>query len=809
MGLAFSVALAQEVTTVITPDGTLGTEVTPNGDVHDITGGTSRGGNLFHSFDRFDVGAGDTALFHGPDGTVNIVGRVTGGDPSDIYGTVSSDIPGANLFLLNPAGVMFGPDARVDVMGSFYVSTADELHFSDDTYFSAHLGNGGTLSMASPVAFGFLRQALDGAVRERPAAITLDGANLNVSPGETVSLVGGDITMRGGSLLAPGGTVQVARVALPQRERGTVPLALAGVSSDHGLDDFDALGAIELSGSARLDTTGNGGGTIVIRSGRLVVQQASLTAFNPGSADSPGIGIDIDVRDTLRLSNGTIATRSTGAGNGGDVVIRGGDVILTDNALINTRSGGRRSGEVGDIDVMADHVMMSNNASIFSATVGSGVAAGTVRIEASGTISIVDRNGDSSPTGIFTFSDPSAEPGRVEIVAGRLEMDGGAVGTPRFSNFDRLFPGARSGRIVVDVDHLHLTGGARIDSSTSGSEDAGTVVISANEAVLSDGATISTGTTGDGNAGDIEIEVARLTLTSGAQITTGSGRVEGDAVVVGNGRGGAVRIRATETIVISGTDSSIRSDTRGSGQGGIIRLDAPDIQLTDGALISAESFAAGDAGQVQIDTQTLSLRDSAIATDAAEANGGDITITSRSVRLKNSSITATVRGGKGGNIRFLPNDSVVVLENSEIVTEAGQGQGGDISIGGLAADANSRVSASSELGIDGQVDGLTAVNLGSVTPLPQNFAPELTLFDEFCAQDLRGGQISSFVVAGRDGLPADPSGGLPSSIIEMAEGRRARADNNQDRLAVVRLREAWAHYCAKQRRKAAMLQSAR
>jgi filamentous hemagglutinin family protein len=146
------------VTSAITGDGTLGTTVTQSGTIHTITGGTrpGEGPNLFHSFDRFSVGTGDTARFDGPTGITNILSRVTGGQLSVIDGRLQSTIPGANLYLLNPSGVLFGPQARLEVGGSFHVSTADFLRFADGANFSAHLGQESVLTVALPTAFGFL-----------------------------------------------------------------------------------------------------------------------------------------------------------------------------------------------------------------------------------------------------------------------------------------------------------------------------------------------------------------------------------------------------------------------------------------------------------------------------------------------------------------------------------------------------------------------------------------------------------------------------------------------------------------------------
>src|SRR5437870_1783324 len=148
LGGLCAVSLAQ-VTTALRPDGTLGTAVTRNGNIYTIMGGTrpGNGPNLFHSFDRFSVGTNDIASFTGPQtGITNILSRVTGGQRSDIDGTLRSEMPGANLYLLNPAGVLFGPNASLDVSGSFHISTADYLRLADGARFFVRLSETSTLS---------------------------------------------------------------------------------------------------------------------------------------------------------------------------------------------------------------------------------------------------------------------------------------------------------------------------------------------------------------------------------------------------------------------------------------------------------------------------------------------------------------------------------------------------------------------------------------------------------------------------------------------------------------------------------------
>ena len=199
-----------QVTTTITPDGTLGTTVTRSGPVVGINGGTRHGPNLFHSFDRFSVGTGEMASFTSTQtGIRNILSRVTGGQRSDIDGQLRTDgllrTEGAHLYLLNPAGVLFGPNASLDVRGSLYVSTADYLRLADEARFSARLSQTSTLSMAPPVAFGFLGP--------QPAGITISGSTLTVPPGATLAVIGGDIQITGGRVLptlgAPSGQIHL------------------------------------------------------------------------------------------------------------------------------------------------------------------------------------------------------------------------------------------------------------------------------------------------------------------------------------------------------------------------------------------------------------------------------------------------------------------------------------------------------------------------------------------------------------------------------------------------------------------------
>ncbi len=173
-----SALLAGAAQAQVTLDGTLGRAGALSGPNYQITPdlGQQRGGNLFHSFGQFSINTGESATFSGPHSVSNIIGRVTGGQMSFIDGTIRSTIPGANLYLLNPAGMLFGENARLDVNGAFHASTADYVRLDDGGRFDARTPANSLLTVAPVAAFGFLG--------ESPAPITLTG-EFPPSPGRT------------------------------------------------------------------------------------------------------------------------------------------------------------------------------------------------------------------------------------------------------------------------------------------------------------------------------------------------------------------------------------------------------------------------------------------------------------------------------------------------------------------------------------------------------------------------------------------------------------------------------------------------
>ena len=225
-----------------------------------------------------------------------------------------------------------------------------------------------------------------------------------------------------------------------------------------------------------------------------------------------------------------------------------------------------------------------------------------------------------------------------------------------------------------------------------------------------------------------------------------------------------------------GTPSGIFSRSTGTtsdaGPGGKIALTAEQsVTISDGASVSASSTGSGNTGNIQINAgNQFDMTNSTVTTEANHASGGAIKITTTpngTVELTNSTISASVLDGTGGGGSVNIDPQFVILQNSQILAQAMQGPGGNISIttNVLLPDANSTISASSQFGVNGTVtiQSPNAPASGQIQPLGKTPLTATALLNQRCAA-LAGGEFSSFTVAGRDSLPTEPGGWLASPL---------------------------------------------
>ena len=346
----------------ITPDGTLGTEssvVTPgSGGVNVISGGATRGANLFHSFEQFSVPTGGPTYFDNALDVQNIIARVTGSSISNIDSLLRANAS-ANLFLLNPNGIIFRPNASLNIGGSILGSTALSLNFADGTQFSvtAHPKTP-LLSVSVPIGLQFGGNA--GSILNQSQATNSSGeaVGLHVQPGKTLALVGGNVSLDGGSLNAPGGRVELGGTSAV----GTVELRVDDSNLRLSFPDGLAQAEVSLDNGAKVSVRAGGGGSIAINAQNLNLAEGSgLLAgidLGLGSVDSKAGDIEVNATGAINLSDESFIrnTVQPGAvGNGGGINITTGSLSVNNGAQISTSASASTFGlgDAGSVTINA------------------------------------------------------------------------------------------------------------------------------------------------------------------------------------------------------------------------------------------------------------------------------------------------------------------------------------------------------------------------------------------------------------------------------------------------------------------------
>lgn len=746
-------------------DGKLGASTTLAGPNFNIPAslGTTHGNNLFHSFSQLNLSAGEVATFSGPANIQNILSRVTGGAASTIDGTLRSTISGANFFLINPNGVVFGPNAAIDVSGSFAASTANYLKLADGARFMASLdADDSGLSSAPVSAFGFLGSS--------PAAISVNQSTLAVGAGQTVSLVGGALTVEGGVIQSPGGRINAVSVS----SQGEVPVDPRSVSLSDFSTSFPTQGDISLTTGARLDANGDGGGRVVIRGGRLTVDDSKIQANTTGATD--GQGVDIGITGAFDLLNGgqVISLSTLGLGNGGDIQITAGSIHVdgagrVDDSFqpltqISTATGdlfdGGGSGRGGDVVIHTGSLDLSNSAQISSSTFGAGNA------------------------------------GNIDITASSVRMDALLSTTTQISaNSQQIVGGGNAGNITLHTDTLDMLNGATMLAATFGSGLAGNVDVTAQAVSLKTGAIITAATFGAGAGGNVHVTTGTLDVNGFDAVNGAPDYLTGIQAVTTSfdGPAPAGTLQVTADTVNLQHNGSLFTTTYGLGAGGNINVNTRQLVLGNGATVRAASESDGAAGQIALTaTKDVELSgNSAVSTSALGSSGGNIGITAgENIRIVDSQVTAQAGPGGGGNITlqaplkiYQRNSTVTaqaigdggnlnidpiffVLDNSSLISRSSSANGGNISIlSDFFFQSGSSIDASAPFGLPGTVSvSAPEVDLsGILIGLSGELMDAANQLRPDCGVRLMG-NVSSFIVLGRGGLPIAPGGFVPSGI---------------------------------------------
>jgi filamentous hemagglutinin family protein len=716
-------------------DGSAGPSGTLLGPTYNIdaASGTQAGNNLFHSFETFNINTGETANFNGPANVTNVIGRVTGGTYSNIDGTINNNIAGANLWLINSAGIVFGENATLNASGSFHASTGESVLFDDGSSFDTVSQNDPSLIISNPEGFGF--------VSANPSSIFVNNANLSVDRGQTISLVGGDVTLSGSTLDAVDGRLNIVATKGPGDVTFTDPV----LPTDSGITftgASDSLAEINVL-STTLDTSGSGGGAIYIKGGQFVLDPNSSLINNNISTD--GNGIHINAND-ITLNEGKIESISSGSGNGGDIVLQGNNLIInyseatssrarSDTGLITEATGSGNGGKVdidvsnlvkldggvirtfaegvaqaGDIDINASGLQVVNDGEAITDTLFNGGTGGSINISTTNSVFV---SGSGSRISAETSGNVSADNIDINITTDNLIItDGAQISTDSFS------VGLGAGINIV-AENMTVSNQGVVNARTFDDTGAGIDIDLTNNLIVTSDGSISTDTFNNGDGSNINVTATNVGISDGGQISASTKR---------DGQAGAITITANNSITIAGAlgkqtgvfsvagglddkgePDPIFQDKDYFGVGGDINLTADKILFENGAIASSEAINLGNAGNILLNAaDKVELTSSTLQTSADRSAGGNITIkATRLINATNSQITAEAfgvsEGNDGGNISIDPIN--VVLNSSDVIARANAGNGGNITIVATAfvRSADSDVNASSKLGVDGEV----------------------------------------------------------------------------------------------------------
>ncbi len=625
---ASDVSLAQ-----VTSDGTVNTQVSQSGNEARITGGETRENNLFHSFQDFSVETGNQAFFDNAQNIENIFSRVTGGNISQIDGLIQAN-GSASLYLVNPAGIIFGKNASLDIGGSFFGSTANGILFENGEFSATDLDNPPLLTINAPIGLNLRNnnaEIVNLSQYESESQETIFDFNipnpvgLMVKEGKSITLNAGNISFDGGLATAPGGSINL---------EATGNIEIIGDEQVSSLIRANSLNTFSLEG--------NGGAiNLIATGGNITISDANLSSGSNSGNDSGG-NIMINAPKFTNLTNSFIdSSTNSSTGGGGDVIINAGSSIRLEDTRIDAANfGDGRSGDVtitalnqGSIELIGTEVeqldIFNDSDDVLDA------AEAVIFVDAFG------GEGAESQTG----GELTIEGGSIKIDNYNLISQVNEFSNDEFDPNPNLNTQGNAGDIFITGDSIAINNSSLV-TGTLGNGNAGNIELNAtNDITLSNGTSLNTRTISFGDAGIIQIEANSLTLDNSSieasnlppeldfalgELEIFAGSINFDlaenlilqnnstisAIANGDANGGNIDIGAT--FIVAFPAKNIGNDIIASatgGQGGLINIEAESIfgiQENDPPLpfsndINANSDVDGLDGTISITASNVNI----------------------------------------------------------------------------------------------------------------------------------------------------------------------------------------------------------
>jgi len=714
-------AIPLAATAQIVPDNTLGSEnsvVVPNQNIRGINsdridGGAVRGSNLFHSFEEFNIDEGRGAYFSNPDNIINILTRVTGGNISQILGTLGV-LGNANFFLINPNGIVFGPNARLDVGGSFFATTADGILFDGFEFAASNPEAPPLLTINMPIGLN-LRENPGTIVNQATITTLEDGSSLrndagflvpqglNVPQNQTLALVGGDVLFNNGFVISPGSRIQLGGLSEP----GTVQ-----INPDNSLTFPENIlrGNVRLTNQSQINVRADGGGDVNINARNVEISGDSV--IRVGIDDGLGFleaktgDININAQDSVLINEGTITNELSFSsdGNAGNILIQTPSLLIHNSGNISVNASD--SGIGGNVVIYSNHLVIQDGANLSASGNGMNIIIQANQLELVGASPFGEISGIFLERANSNDNSLSLAQNQIIINTNNLIVRDGAVISARNSENSHINIESNTIELIGTTANLELSNPVseeglitplqiipRQSPSPSGlfSNSPGNrgksndITIETEHLIVRDGAQIVSSISREGDGGRINITAQKVELTGtsdNGDLVSGLFTVVGISSNLGNGG------RNTFSIIGIPSDDELTPDPSlpltPVPQGGDITVNTEQLVLRDGAQISTivssfvSSFDEGDAGNLNINANDIELTGIsengespsglfASAERGSEGDGGNISIETRRLIVQNGAQVGleTVSTGNAGELNIKA-DEIQLIGASDI-----------------------------------------------------------------------------------------------------------------------------------------------
>ncbi|BAY87537.1 filamentous hemagglutinin family outer membrane protein [Calothrix parasitica NIES-267] len=708
-------------------------QIQQQGNIYNITGGTEAGNNLFHSFEKFSVPNDGEAYFNNAVNVQNIINRVTGKSISEINGLIRANGT-ANLFLINPNGIVFGENAKFDIGGSFIGSTADSFKFNDGKEFSAiNPEDKPLLSINVPLGLqygknpGNIQVKGQGDTQRSTPEIFEPKSGLQLPVDKTLALLGGDILLEGATLKAGGGRIELASV-----KEGLVSILPVEKGFNFDFDKLDNFGEVKLSQNTAVDASGNGAGNIRVAGKNIAIADSSvISSTQTGVEKAANIIINATVEVDINGINDTFIRSGLYANN-----ISDNPAIETSNIAVDAQNLKVRDGATivtngndalgGDINIKASNFKVENGG-IFSAIVSSSGNGGNIDIDAAEVQVIgVGNNNNFSELSVSAKDNSTGNTGNLNITTNNLLVeDGGLIyagtsGKGHGGNMtinatykikaagqggvDNQFSSGlfvvaednssgNSGSLIINTEQMLVQSGAFVSASNNGSGSAGDLQITSDDLLIQDNARFFAGSISEGKrVRDLSIKTSNLLISGGSEVNAGISNLDGnldidaeDIQVIGTGNNG-------------NTPTSLTVSASGQNVGNM-NIKTKRIIIKDGAFLSTNALGEGNGGNLNINAEDIQVIGKGgnnpgnsnlpylsglfvTAESSSSGNAGELTINTKRMLVQDDAFVSSSTNsiGDGGHLTIDANRLRVQKGASIISGTSSEGVGGNLKI---------------------------------------------------------------------------------------------------------------------------------